>query len=344
MIPKHDILVYGAGAIGASVAGWMTPHYDNITLLARGEHAARMKADGLMLYMKKEAVKPAPVYPRIVGNLADRPGADVVVIAVKNYDLERAAQDVFAAMGDRPVVVSLQNGLENQRVLPAYFSRVIYGVICYSAWRDAPGVIGAEKKGPILLGITGKDAALTKTMAEITHIFNLGLEAIMMPDIVGAAHSKLVLNLTNSVLTLVGHGFREIKSYRALKKITLGILLEGIEMVKREGHRETSIPGSPAWGLLKFANMLPDFISDAVFTGDFKKLGLNSMAQDLFVLNKKDTELESLNGYFIALADRFGMKAPFNRTIYRLCRERFARSPFVPMSEEEVWAEVQKAL
>jgi hypothetical protein len=37
------------------------------------------------------------------------------------------------------------------------------------------------------------------------------------------------------------------------------------------------------------------------------------------------------------------MDIPYNRTVYKLCKERFAQDPFVPMTEEEVLAEVNKA-
>jgi len=32
-----EIVIYGAGAVGASICGWLTPHHDKIFLLARGE-------------------------------------------------------------------------------------------------------------------------------------------------------------------------------------------------------------------------------------------------------------------------------------------------------------------
>ena len=47
-----EIVIYGAGAIGATICGFLIPHYDQIYLLARGDNAKAMKSRGLILYQK----------------------------------------------------------------------------------------------------------------------------------------------------------------------------------------------------------------------------------------------------------------------------------------------------
>jgi Ketopantoate reductase PanE/ApbA len=51
-----------------------------------------------------------------------------------------------------PIIVSLANGIDNQRILPKLFSKVIYGVVVHNARRDAPVVVGFQDKGPLLIG------------------------------------------------------------------------------------------------------------------------------------------------------------------------------------------------
>lgn len=43
---EHVIVIYGAGSVGSSVGGWLAPHCPNLSLLARGDHAAAMKKKG----------------------------------------------------------------------------------------------------------------------------------------------------------------------------------------------------------------------------------------------------------------------------------------------------------
>ncbi len=340
----HNIVIYGAGSVGSSVGGWLAPHCPNLSLLARGDHAAAIKKKGLLVSLKGEKARPGHVPVSVISDLSERSGAEIVIIAVKNYSLESVAKDIKKKIKGEPLIVALQNGVENRKILPKYFSRVIYGIVCYNSWREAPGVVRGNKKGPILLGTPDNDPALVNDLEEARDILSLGLDVRITEDFRNAAVTKMVMNLTNSILTLVGHGFREISSMRALKHIVTGTLLEGNEIASVAGYREAEVPGAPTRRLLRFSARLPESLSDIIFAGNIKKVDLNSMGQDLLQLGRSETELESLNGFFIALADSYGVPAPYNRTIYEICRKRFAKTPFVPMDETAVWREIQKRL
>ena len=138
---KLTIVVYGAGAIGSTLAGWLFPHINNLYLLARGDNAKFMKKKGLILY-HGENDNPEPIPIKIIEDLGELSNIDIVLIAVKNYDLEQVSKDIVEKVGDKAIIVGLQNGMENQSILPKYFSKIIYGVIVMSAWRDKPGIFG----------------------------------------------------------------------------------------------------------------------------------------------------------------------------------------------------------
>ncbi|OUS06428.1 hypothetical protein A9Q81_02545 [Gammaproteobacteria bacterium 42_54_T18] len=61
------------------------------------------------------------------------------------------------------------------------------------------------------------------------------------------------------------------------------------------------------------------------------------MAQDIIQNGRSDNELEGINGYLLAMADKYNVDAPYNRAIYQLCQEEFSNSNFKPMSVSEVW-------
>jgi 2-dehydropantoate 2-reductase len=340
----HDIVIYGAGSVGSSVGGWLAPHCPNLALLARGEHAAAMKQKGLTVFMKKDEKRPAPIPVHIIPDLSERPNVDIVIIAVKNYSLEPVAKDIRKKIKGEPLIVALQNGLDNQEILPQYFKRVIYSVICYNSWREAPGVVGANLNGPILLGTPDNDPTLAKDLEEVREIFSRGFDTRITEDLKSAALSKMIVNLTNSVLTLVGHGSRQIRSIRALKRIMFGIMIEGAAIARQAGFREAALPGLPSWKAIRLASRLPEFISDLKFKKTIDGVAINSMGQDVLVFHRSATELETLNGYFIGLADTLKKAAPYNRTIYDLCKKKFAETPFVPMDETAVWREIEKRL
>ena len=340
----NHIVIYGAGAIGATVGGWLYPHHPSVTLLARGEHAERMKADGLVIRMKGDRTEPLPIRAPVITGIYEEPLADLVIIAVKNYGLEAACQEISGVLGSDVTVLGLQNGVENQEILPRYFERVVYGVVWYNAWLESPGVVGANRKGPIVLGVTTDDSEEIALRDETAALLSRGMDIETTDRLVDAVHSKVILNLTNAVLTLVGHGFRTIESVRALKHIMVGALLEGIEIMERAGYAEYRFPKSPGWGLIRLSSRLPEFISDIIFKNDIKTVDLNSMGQDVLQIGRSDTELESLTGYIISLADQYGMAAPINRTIYELCKREFDKPVFTPLSETAVWGLIRERI
>ena len=94
---------------------------------------------------------------KVIESIDEIPSPDIIIITVKNYDLDRTAQTLRHQLGNcQPIVASLQNGVENQQILPKYFSRAMYGVVCYNAWRDGVGKVSYVKPGYLIIGTPNK--------------------------------------------------------------------------------------------------------------------------------------------------------------------------------------------
>ena len=336
------VLFFGAGVIGGSVAGWIAPRYDNLVLLDQGETAAALKQNGVTLYLGTEPDKKENVCVDVVDSIGQAANADIIILGVKNYSLEPVAKMLKEKVGDQAVIVSMANGCFNQEILPKYFSRVIYCVVSYNAWMDKPGVIGYQKRGPLVIGTP--DNSLQAELKQVSEIFNRGVETVITPHLQDAVHCKIVINLTNSVTTLVGHRFREISDPAAFQRILSGLLWEGVEILKAAGYHECKLGGMPSWALLWLGAKMPHVITKPIFNMNVKKMVMSSMAQDVIQRGGKDNELDSINGYIVQLADRLGLKAPFNRTIYAMCKREFSKPGFQPLDVREVWAEIGRLL
>ena len=257
------VLFLGAGVIGGSVAGWIAPHHDNLFLLDQGETAAALKRDGITLYLGSEPDKRQQVRVNVVDSFEQAADADIIVLGVKNYSLDPVAKMLREKVGDRPVIVSMANGIINQEILPKYFSKVVYCVVSYNAWMDRPGVIGYQKKGPLIIGTP--DNRLQEELRQVSELFNRGVETVITPHLQDAVHCKIVINLTNSVTTLVGHRFREISEPAAFQRILSALLWEGVEIVKAAGYRECKLGGMPSWVILWLGAKLPRAITKPMF-------------------------------------------------------------------------------
>jgi 2-dehydropantoate 2-reductase len=335
------IVVFGAGAVGATVGGWLAPVWDKLYFVDRAPVVSALRERGLTLYLggRKEAAETVRV--KAAESLAEVPRPDVIVLAVKNYSLESCSRLLLNALGgDKATIVALQNGVENQEVLPRHFSRVIYGVVGYNAWVDEPGVAGYQKRGPLVIG-----TLLDRHRAElevVAHVLNLGVETVVTSHLQDAAHSKMIINLTNSLTTLIGHGVREVTDGGLFQKVLSNLTYEGVRIARAAGYRECHVGGMPSWALITAAARLPRFATRRAFEANVKKMVMSSMAQDVIQRGSVDTELESINGYFLRLSERHGVNAPFNQAVYDLCRERFAApGGFQPMDIRDVWARVR---
>ena len=61
------------------------------------------------------------------------------------------------------------------------------------------------------------------------------------------------------------------------------------------------------------------------------------MAQDLIMKKRNITELDTLNGYILQLAQKNDVKAPYNKSLYDLSRKVFSDEVFEPLSVDETF-------
>ncbi len=336
-----NIVIYGTGAIGATIGGWLTKDYKNIYFLARGENFKVLKTSGLTLYkIDKKNFEAIPV--NVIEDLKELESVDIIIICVKNYDLENVAKDIYEKVGDNVVIVGLQNGVKNQKILPKYFSKVIYGVIVMSSWRDKPGVFGTRGKNQIILGTLNENNQ--EILEDITTIFNKSFPTILTHDFQDAIHCKLIINLGNSMFTLIDQKIQDDESILKLWKILMNLYLEGVNIVKAAGYKEYKLKGLPTWEFMKLALKSNKKTLINNFKASIKFYWLNSMTQDILLGQKSISELESINGYLINLADRHGLSVPYNRTIYKLCKVNFSKTPYKPLNVDTVCNEIKNNL
>ena len=342
MNERLNLVFFGAGPVGSTVGGWISANHPNVFFFDRGPVADALKDRGLTLYEQDQQNRAQTLSVKVIDDLAQVDEPDVVVVCVKNYSLDKVSQIILDAYGDAPIIVGLQNGIENQQIYPKYFSQVIYGIVCYNTWADQPGVVGFQKRGPIVLGTP--DNSLRFEANAIARVFNKGVETVVTDHLMDAAYSKMIINLTNSLTTLVGHQFQPLSDPALFQKLLSNLTYEGVKIVKAAGYSECSLGGMPGWKLLELSAKLPAFVTKPIFDKNVKKMVVSSMAQDVIQRGSGDSELESLNGSFLRMAADTGVAVPYNQTIYDLCRERFAQEPFEPMDVRDVWAEVKKRL
>jgi 2-dehydropantoate 2-reductase len=194
-------VVLGAGAIGATVGGLLAEAGHPVTLLARGEHAARLQHDGLRLERPDRALT---LHPPVVTSAADLELADgdVLLLATKSQHTADLLTAAGAARGaDGATVVCLQNGIANEQMALRRFARVVGCCVFLPATLVEPGVVSAEAMpmpGVLTLGIPAGSAAPEDQLHGIAAALeSAGFIVPVVDDVMAWKRTKLLSNLNN---------------------------------------------------------------------------------------------------------------------------------------------------
>jgi len=335
------ITIYGAGAIGTTLAAWLTAASHDVSLLARGDNAQELKLKSIrILSDNKVLLKDTRV--RVIETLGAAADIDLLIITVKNFHLDNCCYDIVNAIGRNTLILGLQNGVENQTTLPKHFARVLYGIINYNAWRSISTSEGSNNtldwsvnlNGPIVLGSLNSE--LKPAAENLTELFSNFIHCQYSGNFYDHAHAKLVNNIANSVTTLIGNSHREAAALKPLQALFTQLTNEGINTLQAAGISETRAGPLPPWNVIRLSKLLPAVLTRPIFRRKLALVGSTSMASDIITKGKGESELESINGYLLKLADKHEVDVPYSRRLYELCQQRFSETPFRPMTAGEL--------
>ena len=141
------IAVLGAGGVGGYFGARLAADGNDVTFIARGAHAAAMRERGLKVLSPLGDLHLQPV--KLHEDWRTTGLVDIVLVAVKMYDLADAAAIIEPLLAIDTAVVPFQNGVEAQAFLErALGRRYVGGGAAYIATTiEAPGVIRHTGKG-----------------------------------------------------------------------------------------------------------------------------------------------------------------------------------------------------
>jgi 2-dehydropantoate 2-reductase len=108
------ILVMGAGAVGAYFGARMRAAGEDVVLCARGDNLRAIRERGLDLTSIRGDLR---IGITATDNPRDFAPYDLILFCVKAYDTDAAAQSVSGCLNSGGVMLTLQNGVENEAKL-----------------------------------------------------------------------------------------------------------------------------------------------------------------------------------------------------------------------------------
>lgn len=191
---KYNIVVAGIGGVGGYFGGKLANYYKDyagidVSFLARGNHLEAIRSGGLHIDEPDGSFTAFPT--RASDDPNDLPAADLLVIAVKGYDLEEAARSLAPVVTPSTIILPLLNGIDITERLKVIFpsSLVLHGYAYIVSRIAEPGRITI--KGSTHHIVFGTNDKTGRDLKEVASLFiNAGIAARLSSDAIKKAWQK----------------------------------------------------------------------------------------------------------------------------------------------------------
>lgn len=308
------ILVYGAGIIGSVVASQLKKNGQDVTVLARGQHAADLRSYGIVTH-PFDGEEYFTTHPTVVESLAAEDEYDVILVIMRRNN----HQDIL------PILA------QNQHFKKAVFlGNNVAGGADILEQLDAEDIIlgfggtTGEKRGDVIYHYTDEEAGKmgkiwlgelndlpSPTLLELAEIFeSIGFETEISVDIDAwlKTHAAIVLPVAFGLYLCDGNNYRLAKTRDAILMTFRGIK-ESFKVLRK--LKITILPNK-----YRVLPLIPEPIVVAYlqkfFSSEFARVGLAVHAN-----NARD-EMYFLANEFKVLIQQSGIDTPNLNQLYAI--------------------------
>jgi len=307
--------VVGAGAIGGVTGAFLNKDREDVTFVdVVPEHVAEINAHGLRVDGVRHvwAGAPAILAEDLTGPI------DVAILAVKSQDTDAALDLIEQHLTEESTVVSLQNGLNPDRIAARIGAeRVIGGFVNFAADYIEPGLVRYSGAGEYYLGRL--DGSTDATLVGLVTRFSRIMDTTLTTNVMGYLWSKECYGSLLVGTALVDAPVHEILARSDARAALTAAVAEAITIA--DGCGATLEPFDPFDPDL-FRSPLDTTALDALydeiaarFRGRPKQH--TGIWRDLAV-RKRPTEVPWLTGELVRRAEAAGIPAPINTRLIQM--------------------------
>jgi 2-dehydropantoate 2-reductase len=321
------LLLMGCGSVGGVIAGGLLRAGHEVAIVTHNDEIAQaINADGLRLTTPEEQW----TVPAIAHTCLDEVAGpfDAVCLAMKATEVEQAARDVASYLSPKGYVVTLQNGVVEDRVGAILGrERVVGALVGWGATMHAPGVYEMTSRGELVIGEL--DGQVTPRVQRLKATLDAASPTTISTNIYGVLWSKLAINCVITTLGAVtGQLLGEMLQRRDIRRLALAITSEVVDVAEAHG-----VSLEPVGGTLDLYRLyLPSDRRAGGFGLDLMVKHAIMLAVGLKFRHLKSSMLQSLerdrrpeidfmNGYVVARGHDKGVPTPINSALTALVQE-----------------------
>jgi 2-dehydropantoate 2-reductase len=317
-----NIVVVGAGAIGAATAAFLVKAGWNTEIVCKHQEIADLaQSPGLHVFgVKGEHYVPV----RAVKDIKDLSGPKgVVLLATKATDCLEAAKELLPVLSPNSIVVSLQNGIcEDALAGVVGRDRMVGCVVGWGATMHGPAQIEVTSPGQFVIG--NIDHRPDQRLPLVQEMLSAVVPTRISNNIMGELYSKLIINsCINSLGVMTGMNLGKLLAQRKIRKIFSALMREAMAVAAAMGIKVEPAGG----GKLDYYR----FLDGSSFTSNLKRnlliriIGFKYRrirSSSLQSLERgRRTEIDYLNGYICDRGREHGVPTPVNDAVVTMIRQ-----------------------
>lgn len=231
-----NILVYGAGGVGAFFGALLARAGQQVHFVARGAQLEAMRRNGLSI--RSALIGDVHIAPVLVSDRASATSAiDLALVCVKTYQTEGILDDLATAVTDSTIIVTLQNGVESDEVVASRFGRhrVVPAAVYVGATIDEPAVVTHAAPARMSIGAReGFDAARLEALRDV--LASSGQPVQISSDIQHERWRKLMWNASfNTVSAMTMRTPGELLAMPETRALLRRIMQEVVDVARASG-------------------------------------------------------------------------------------------------------------
>lgn len=324
-----NIAVIGAGAIGSTVAAYLAKAGKEVVLVGREDQVKAINAKGLTIrgVGQDEVVKVKSL------SRLDRE-YNLVIFATKTQDLEASYQH-NAEYLEHCYVLTTQNGVQADNLLSSHFEKQkqLSSIVMFGATYTKPGEVTYNFPGDWIIGkpFTPNDPAFYRI---IDVIKTPQLPVVVSDDIIGMKYLKLFVNFNNCIPAVIGKSMQETYADLDLCRLSIRLLKEGVDIVKKANIELVSLPAFPKERIYGLAQM-PEEQAAGIMQQTLTKLSKEPLYGSILqsIMRGKTSEIDFINGEVVALAKGMQHMARMNEQIVDLVHAVERKQKFFTVDE-----------
>lgn len=306
-----NFLIIGAGAIGSVFGGFLRKAGHSVTLLGRKYHMDAIQENGLRLsgIWGDFTVTGFSAFSDI-SHVSKDETFDFVLIITKTYNTEQAVQNALPWIQKAKAVVSLQNGLGNEKKISPYAGeeKTILGRVIFGAQVASPGHVhitvnaDAVRIGKVT---EPREDENVKTFAETVNA--AGIPAEFTLNVEHYIWGKVLYNCAlNPLGSIIKANYGDLVDNPFSRTVVETILDEAFHVIS---ILNLDMPWKTAaeYKTYFFETLIPPTRSH-----------FPSMLID--IQKRGRTEIDSLNGALVQLGKEKGLRLPVNETLVNIVK------------------------